>query len=37
MVKSYNLWEPVAHRKVINRDVVFDEEYMLKVNRDVGN
>lgn len=36
-VKGYKLWDLIAHRKVISRDVVFDEKFMLKGNRDKEN
>ena len=29
-VKGYKLWDPVAQKVVINRDVVFDEKSMTK-------
>ena len=29
-VKGYRLWDPVAKKKVISNDVVFDEAHMLK-------
>ena len=32
-VKGYKLWDPVAQKVVISRDVVFDENSMIKVFR----
>ena len=29
-VKGYKFWDPMANKVVINRDVVFDENSMLK-------
>ena len=29
-IKGYKLWDPVAHKVVINRDIVFDEKSMTK-------
>ncbi|KAK3030790.1 hypothetical protein RJ639_037171 [Escallonia herrerae] len=31
-VKGYMLWDPVAKKKVISRDVVFNEAHMLNTN-----
>ncbi|KAK2997449.1 hypothetical protein RJ639_025454 [Escallonia herrerae] len=31
-VKGYRLWDPVAKKKVISRDVVFNEAHMLNTN-----
>jgi hypothetical protein len=28
-VKGYRLWDPVSKKKVINKDVIFDETFML--------
>lgn len=36
-IKGYKLYNPVVHRKVISKDVVSNEESMLKVNRDEEN
>ena len=32
-VKGYKLWDPMAQKVVISRDVVFDENSMIKVFR----
>jgi hypothetical protein len=29
------LWDPTAHKITINRDVIFDESYLIKSNVDV--
>ena len=31
-VKGYRLWDPISKKKVISRDVIFDETFMLKQN-----
>ena len=31
-VKGYRLWDLISKKKVISRDVIFDETFMLKQN-----
>ena len=31
-VKGYRFWDPISKKKVINRDIIFDETIMLKQN-----
>ncbi len=31
-VKGYRLWDLISKKKVINRDAIFDETFMLKQN-----
>ena len=31
-VKGYRLWDPISKKTVTNRDVIFDEAFMLKQN-----
>ena len=31
-VKGYRLWDPTSKKKVISRDTIFDETFMLKQN-----
>ena len=31
-VKGYKLWDPISKKMVTNRDVIFDEAFMLKQN-----
>ena len=31
-VKGYRLWDPISKKTVINRDIIFDEAFMLKQN-----
>jgi hypothetical protein len=33
-VKGYKLWDPVSKKKIISRDVVFDEANMLRKGED---
>jgi hypothetical protein len=33
-VKGYKLWDPVSKKKIISRDVVFDEANMLREGED---
>jgi hypothetical protein len=29
-VKGYRLWDPVSKKKIVSRDMVFDDAYMLR-------
>ena len=31
-VKGYRLWDPTSHKIIINRDVVFDEMSLMKLD-----
>ena len=31
-VKGYRLWDPISKKMVTNRDVIFDEAFMLRQN-----
>ena len=33
-VKCYKLWDPIAQRVVISKDVVFNEEHILNLNKE---
>jgi len=33
-VKGYRLWDPVSKKKIVSKDVVFDEAYMLRKGED---
>ena len=33
-VKGYRLWDPISKKKVISRDVILDETFMLKQNEE---
>lgn len=33
-VKSYRLWDPVWKKKIVSRDVVFNEAYILRKGED---
>ena len=32
--KGYKLWDPVAKKKVVGKDVIFDEAFMLNQNKE---
>jgi len=33
-IKGYRLWDPTTHKITINKDVIFDESYLIKSDED---